>query len=281
MTRWLPWLGGVLVLSAGCRQPDSGAAPRPVVEGGSSAPVSASASAASAGGGPALGLQRMSEVAVRGLNVETGVLGRAARWGYSDLGLDAQHTQLRIRLAKGGAQLADLLSPGALAVVNGGYFEADFRPTTWVVDAGIELSPKADTSRGGVLALGSTGTYVGPVGGLAFEPVLAVQSFPLVVEAEGKLGIYRDDGRRAARTVACLVRDALHLIVISAPRGDGPTLFETAQLLREPRPAGFGCRRALNLDGGPSSGVWFASEVGAKQRAPLAKVAYAIAILPR
>jgi hypothetical protein len=58
-------------------------------------------------------------------------------------------------------------------------------------------------------------------------------------------------------------------------------LFETAQLLREPRPLGFGCRRALNLDGGPSSGVWFSPEVGTKQRAPFAKVAYAIAILPR
>jgi hypothetical protein len=223
----------------------------------------------------------ISDAAAPGLSVQTGVLGQAARWGYSDLALDAQRTQLRIRLAKGGAELADLLSPGDLAVVNGGYFELNFRPTTWVVDQSIELARKADTSKGGVLALAAGGTYLGPLAGLEFKPVLAVQSFPLIVEAEGKSGIYRDDGRRAARTVACLVGDVLHLIVISSPRGDGPTLFETAQLLREPRPAGFGCRRALNLDGGPSSGVWFSSEVATKQRAPFAKVAYAIAILPR
>lgn len=279
MTRWLPWLAVVPVLAAGCHKPDSGAAPRPAVQrASSSAQVNASASASSGG---ELVLQRMSDVAVPGLSVETGVLGQAARWGYSDLALDGQRTQLRIRLAKGGAELRDLLSPGALAVVNGGYFEADFRPTTWVVDESIELARKADTAKGGVLALGSTGIYLGPVAGLGFEPVLAVQSFPLVVEAEGKPGVYRDDGRRAARTVACLVGDALHLIVIAAPRGDGPTLFETAQLLREPRPAGFGCRRALNLDGGPSSGVWFSPEVHAKQRPPFAKVAYALAILPR
>lgn len=234
-----------------------------------------------ASGGGALTLQRISDAAVPGLSVETGILGQAARWGYSDLALDAQRTQLRIRLAKGGAELADLLSPGDLAVVNGGYFELNFRPTTWVVDQSIELARKADTSKGGVLALGAAGVYLGPLAGLKLEPVLAVQSFPLIVEAEGKSGIYRDDARRAARTVACLVGDQLHLIVISAPRGDGPTLFEAAQLLREARPAGFGCRRALNLDGGPSSGVWFASEVGAKQRAPFAKVAYALAVLPR
>jgi len=220
----------------------------------------------------------MGDVAVPGLRVATGVLGRVARWGYSDLALDLQHARLRIQLAKGGAELRDLLGPDALAVVNGGYFEPDFRPATWVVDESVELTPKSDTSKGGVLALGPAGIYLGPVAGLGFEPVLAVQSFPLVVEAEGKPGIYRDDGRRAARTVACLVGDALHLIVISAPRGDGPTLFETAQLLREPQPAGFGCRRALNLDGGPSTGVWFSARVPAKQRPPFAKVAYAISI---
>jgi hypothetical protein len=240
--------------------------------------VNASASASGAGG---LALQRMSDAAVLGLSVETGVLGQAARWGYSDLALDAQRTKLTILLAKGGAELRDLLTPGALAVVNGGYFEADFRPTTWVVDQSIELAPRADTSKGGVLALGSAGIYLGPIAGLEFKPVLAVQSFPLVVEAEGKPGIYRDDGRRAARTVACLVGDTLHFIVISAPRGDGPTLFEAARLLREPRPLGFGCRRALNLDGGPSSGVWFSPALRAKQRPPFAKVAYALAILPR
>ena len=131
------------------------------------------------------------------------------------------------------------------------------------------------------MALGSGGVFIGPVSGLGFEPQVLLQSFPLVVEAEGKLGVYRDDGRRAARTVACLVDDTLHLIVIAAPRGDGPTLFETAALLREASPSGFGCRRALNLDGGPSSGVWFAPDVQAKQRPPFAKVGYALAILPR
>jgi len=279
MTRALPWLSVLLLLGAGCRKPESGTAPTRAVQSASgSAQVNAAVSASSDGG---LTLQRMSEEAVTGLSVETGVLGQAARWGYSDLALDPQHTQLRIRLAKGGAELRDLLLPGTLAVVNGGYFEPDFRPTTWVIDESVELAQKADTSKGGVLAVGPLGIYLGPVAGLGFKPVLAVQSFPLVVEAEGKPGVYRDDGRRAARTVACLVGDALHFIVISAPRGDGPTLFETAQLLREPRPAGFGCRRALNLDGGPSSGVWFSPAVRAKPRPPFAKVAYAIAIAPR
>lgn len=263
----LPWLGVVLSLCAGCRKSDS--------------PTERVANAAPSASGGALAPQRTSEEETAGLRIETGVLGRAARWGYTDLALDAQRTQLRIHLTPGGAELQESLGPGVLVALNGGYFEPDFRPTTWLVDEGVELSPKADTSKGGVLALGPAGIYLGSMAGLPFAPLLAVQSFPLVVEPEGKAGVYRDDGRRAARTIACLVGTVLHFIVISAARGDGPTLFETAALLREPRPSGFGCRRALNLDGGPSSGILFAPEVHAKSRRPLAKVAYAIAIMSR
>jgi uncharacterized protein YigE (DUF2233 family) len=274
--RAITWLAVCVLAGTGCREPAPQREPKPLVTAQVSVVPTVSASAA----GPLTRL-RGSEVAAPGLHVESGVLSSAAQWGFTELTVDLGRTELRIVLAKGGAELGSLLSPKALAVVNGGYFEADFRPTTWVVDAGVQLSAKSDTSKGGVFALGREGVYIGAVSGLTFAPRLAVQSFPLVVEPEGKTGVYRDDGRRAARTVACLVGDSLHFIVITAPRGDGPTLFETATLLREPRPSGFGCRRALNLDGGPSSGVWFAPSLQAKQRPPFAKVGYAIAILPR
>lgn len=269
----------VLALCAGCRR--SASAERASPAAGSANVSSLGVTSPSVAGVAALAPLVTSEVHALGLHVRTGVLGPAARWGFSDLELDGSRTQLNVRRAVGGANLADLLAVGALAAVNGGYFEADFSPSTWLVADGVELSPKADTSKGGVLALGPGGMYIGPVAGLGFSPTLAVQSFPLLVEAEGKPGVYRDDGRRAARTIACLVDDTLHLIVIAAPRGDGPTLFETANLLREPSPAGFGCRRALNLDGGPSSGVCFGPAMHAKPRLPFAKVAYALVILPR
>jgi hypothetical protein len=272
-------LGAVLTLSAGCRHAASTEA-SPSSAPSASARPSASL-AASIGNVVDLAPLVTSDVQAPGLRVQSGTLGAAARWGFSNLALDRDRTKLEVRLAPGGANLDTLVVPGALAAVNGGYFEADFRPSTWVVAGGVELAPKSDTSKGGVLALGPGGLYVGPVSGLGFAPVLAVQSFPLVVEAEGKAGIYRDDGRRAARTIACLVDDTLRFIVIAAPRGDGPTLFETAALLRQPSPVGFGCRRALNLDGGPSSGVWFGPAVPAKPRPPFAKVGYALVILPR
>ena len=267
---------GLLIL-AGCRHPNE---PQPVAR--ASAEVSSEPS-------PLLGLTLSSDLEVSGLRVRSGSLAaRSSRpaasptlWGFSDLAFDPSKLRLEIELAKTGAPLAQLLPPGGLAVVNGGYFEADFRPSTWLKNAGTQLSPKSDTSKGGVLALGETGVYLGPFAGLGFEPQLAVQSFPLIVEQDGKPGIHSDDGRRAARTVVCLVGNSLHFIVIAAPRGDGPTLFESATLMREPPPNGFGCRVALNLDGGPSTGVWFGAQVPAKQRAPFSPVGYAIAILPR
>ena len=197
------------------------------------------------------------------------------------MGIDASQIELQVVVAKGGAPLAKLLPDDALAVVNGGYFEADFRPSTWVVRAGVEVAPKSDTSKGGLLAVSRGRVYVGPFRAHELQPELAIQSFPLIIEADGSAGIHRDDGRRAARTVACLVGGELHFIVVAAPRGEGPTLLESVDLLREPWPAGFGCRVALNLDGGPSSGVWFSSRVDAKQRPPVAPVAYGVALSPR
>ncbi len=222
-----------------------------------------------------------SQVRAHGLRVESGTIQRASLWGFSDISVDLAWNRLVVVSAKRGSLLTQLLDDEMLAVVNGGYFEADFKPTGWLKSQGTELSHKADTSKGGVFALGKTGFYVGPFSGLTFDPELAIQSHPLIVEAEGAPGIHRDDGRRAARTVVCVGEGRLRFILIAAPRGDGPTLFESATLLREPAPRGFGCSRALNLDGGPSSGVVFGPAVPAKSRVPIAPVAYAIAILPR
>jgi uncharacterized protein YigE (DUF2233 family) len=228
-----------------------------------------------------------AQVESPGLKVATGTLAATsgasgALWGFSDLQLDLQRVRLEIVPAPGGAVLASLLPEHGLAVVNGGYFEADFRPSTWVKNAGQELAPKSDTSKGGVLAIAPSGVYLGPFSGLKLAPELAIQSFPLLIEPDHKVGIRSDDGRHAARTVVCQTNDgALHLIVLAAPRGEGPTLFDSATLMHQSWPDGFNCRVALNLDGGPSTGVVFGPAVAAKSRIPASKVGYAIAVMPR
>src|SRR6185436_5419524 len=155
------------VLAAGCRKRGE-PAPSPQV---SATPL------------PSAELVVTGVVDAAGLHVQTGALSRSSLWGFTDIGLDASRTSLRIALSKHGAPLAQFLPEGGLAVINGGYFEPDFRPSTWLVNDSVELSPKSDTSKGGVLALGPSGIFLGAFAGLSFKPTLAVQSFPLIVEA--------------------------------------------------------------------------------------------------
>jgi hypothetical protein len=188
--------GSFVVCAIACTKP---APPTPT----QSTP-SASVSAAATSAAPAL----VAEQSVPGLRVRSGTLaprgastGVVSPWGFSDLAVDLARARLELVAAPGGAPLAELLPVGALAIVNGGYFEADFRPSTWVVSGGVALSKKSDTSKGGVLALSGSQLFIGAFGQLRFEPSLAVQSFPLVVEADGKSGIHRDDARRRPHLV--------------------------------------------------------------------------------
>src|SRR5207247_2411992 len=97
-----------------------------------------------------------------------------------------------------------------------------------------------------------------------------------------QIGIRTDDGKRAARTIACLTGGKVHLTVALAWSGDGPTLLETAKLDAEaPARGGLGCRSALNLDGGPSTGIWLPPASGIPVSLPRAPIAYGVAVVPR
>jgi hypothetical protein len=257
--------GGLLALSVvlGCDRQQERVQPSPP------APVATTAaSAESAEGAPATGLA-----------IRTGSVEGHPEWEFTELEPDPKRVRLEVVSRPGGAVLRELLPPGGLAVINGGYFDASYRPTTWVTSGGVELAPRNPTTKGGVLALAGEEVFIGPTAALPFEPELIVQSFPLIVEPGGRAGIRTDDGKRAARTVACLRGGALHFILLTAQNHEGPTLYESVAILREPAPRGFGCSAALNLDGGPSTGVWFGT--AARSRLPLTPVAYGIAMLLR
>ena len=176
--------------------------------------------------------------------------------------------------------LEALALPGALAGVNGGYFDDHARPVGWRRIGGIDRAPAWGASLGGVLALDGARAYVGPRAQMPEHPESVVQSKPLLVERDGESGIITDDGRRAARTTVCVAEDgALHFVLFLAAAGDGPTLAEAADVLRTPRArGGFGCRSALNLDGGPSTGAWFA---GGGAIPPRGEIVDALFVVPR
>lgn len=155
-------------------------------------------------------------------------------------------------------------------VANAGYFTEQFRPTGLLVNAGETLSrfvSGAGAAGSGVLVL-EDGTVSlldrDAVGQRSFAKAeIAIQAGPRIIEVGGRPGIHSDDGARANRTiVGADQRGRLALVVVhnaDGGRAAGPTLYELMSLLG---PQGLGSVDetlaldfALNLDGGPSTGI--------------------------
>ncbi len=165
--------------------------------------------------------------------------------------------------------LTAFLGP-AFVAVNAGYFTKNNRPVGLLASAGQTLHPfvpEAGGAGSGVLVIeaGEVGLIERDhVGRRSFDGAeIALQAGPRLIEADGRPGIRADDGQRAHRTV--VGRDArgrLALAVVHAldlAGALGPTLFEMQRVLG---PDGLGrvapalaFSFALNLDGGPSSGL--------------------------
>ena len=156
----------------------------------------------------------------------------------------------------------------------------DGRPDGLSLAHGREESPLRRDLSGGVLSvargmarLHESETFSPPPG-----TEFAVQCRPRLV-VDGRVNIRSDDGRRADRTVLC-VRDGGATLELYVARTDhptgmgGPTLFVLAtELLRR------GCEQALNLDGGPSTGVaWRQSETEVRLLRPRGPVRQAIRV---
>lgn len=203
-------------------------------------------------------------------------------WRYTVLKPDLKAVALRAALRQGGGLLETLVPKDAVAAINGGYFDRAYRPTGWLVSDGKALNRANRTTPGGVLAVKGDRIYIGPTAKLPFEtPDFAIQNSPVLLDEAGRVAIKKESGRRAARTVACLAQGALQLIVLQAPPTVGPTLTETAEVLARPvADGGFGCQRALNLDGGSSTGFWLASGTSTPSVLPIVPVGYGIALVP-
>ena len=144
-----------------------------------------------------------------------------------------------------------------LVVVNGGYFTSDLVATALVVSGG-EASGTSYGQFAGMLY--ASGDGVPRLRWLQTAPYssdenlsAAVQSFPVLVKPGGVMGFpaEADDGRTARRTVAAQDRSGRMLFLV-APRGFFG-LHALAVWLVE---SDLDIDIALNLDGGPSSGLW-------------------------
>jgi uncharacterized protein YigE (DUF2233 family) len=168
---------------------------------------------------------------------------------------------------------------GALAGVNGGYFQPDHTPLGLVVRQGVQIHP-LEKSRllSGVLSV--TPGAIAIQRAAAFKPSTAVrealQAGPFLIEGgKGIAGLNATKG--AARTV--VFQDAAgragFLICKSVSLAEMAAILATAAIFPEGKIV-----RALNLDGGSSTAMWVRGEPPFYQR-EWKSVRNYLAIVPR
>jgi hypothetical protein len=144
--------------------------------------------------------------------------------------------------------------------VNGGYFDAKFKPIGLRITDGRSLSPLRRAHLVTGILQSDGGMDVIRVG--EFSPkgktIAAIQSGPFLVE-ESKRVRGLNDSQLARRTfVGIATNDRVLLGVCS-----DVSLSQLADILATtPVAADYKLRRAMNLDGGSSSAFWFARENG-------------------
>ena len=150
----------------------------------------------------------------------------------------------------------------ALMVVNGGFFRVENErhiPNGLTVLDG-QVMGSSYGSFGGMLAIYEGGAelrWLAQKPYLLGEPLVAgLQSFPVLVKPGGELGFpaESEDNVRARRTVIAQDREGRILFLI-APRGQ----FTLHQLSRYLTESDLNLDIAINLDGGPSSGLMIAN----------------------
>ena len=278
--RWLPALSLVLSCARNDAVPSAATEPAPLAD---APPPSAPAPSPL----PAARPEAFAPV-VPGVSVLSSTRvdsdGMTHAWTVVRIDLDVHRLQVR---ARGGAPFAELrAAPDVLVAVNGGFFDPQLGASGLLISEGVSLARERSGGGSGVLVIAERRARLLERGaGLPAKTDFAVQCGPRLIEADGSAGIRTDDGRRAARTAVC-VREGgreLDLIVAASPErlGAGPGLFQLARWLAEPLASGelSGCEAALNLDGGPSTGLVVAP-VPELFRAPLGPVPFVL-VVPR
>lgn len=152
---------------------------------------------------------------------------------------------------------------GAMLVVNGGFYTEEYVATGLVVSDGV-ASGVSYEGFGGMFAVTDAGPTVRSLRETPYNPAeslqAAVQSFPLLLARGGQPAFPEEDGQQARRTVVAQDGDGRLLFLVAA-RGH----FTLYRLSRYLAASDLEIDVALNLDGGPSSGLFLtATEAGGR-----------------
>ncbi|HEY3445386.1 MAG TPA: phosphodiester glycosidase family protein [Myxococcales bacterium] len=140
---------------------------------------------------------------------------------------------------------------GALAVVNASFYQMDYSPETPMKEGGALLGPRWRRTRHGAFVAGEGGADVVDLLGLDVQVALAphreaVVSYPLLLDASGKVRAVRNPNWIASRTFVAV--DARKQILLGTTETGFFSLRRLGLFLKA---APLSLKVALNMDGGP------------------------------
>jgi uncharacterized protein YigE (DUF2233 family) len=171
--------------------------------------------------------------------------------------LDPVTIRLRIRYAPDAPQPLRtwFVAHRPLVAVNGGFFTAENRATALIVSDGTVYGTSY-AGFGGMLAVAPDGrVWIQALRDEPYDPNIpldqAIQSFPMLIYPGGVVASINDNGQRARRTVVAVDRAGRVLLIVC------PTsAFSLQELATWLASSDMEIDRALNLDGGSSSGIF-------------------------
>ncbi|HWQ15460.1 MAG TPA: phosphodiester glycosidase family protein [Roseiflexaceae bacterium] len=145
-----------------------------------------------------------------------------------------------------------------LLAVNGSFFTQEYTSTALVISDGVARG-ESYRGFGGMLAVtADERVELWPLRDTPYDPSVplaqGVQSFPMLVFPGGAPAALEDDGQRARRTAVAIDRAGRLLFVVSPTNG-----FTLPELSAWLTGADLEVDRALNLDGGSSTGVYLSA----------------------
>lgn len=187
----------------------------------------------------------------------------AGRRADLDLAIfSAKSCTLRVVDNTDGQKLAGVMTrENYLCAVNGGYFDADFKPIGLRIVNGQTIAPlRRARLITGVLLASSHGIQI--VRAREFSPrqkiAAAIQCGPFLVDASRPVRGLNDSALARRTFAATLTNDRALLGVCSeVSLVDLANILATTAMIAESK-----IQRAINLDGGSSSAFWFVRENG-------------------
>lgn len=190
---------------------------------------------------------------------------------------------LRVVANPGGSALSleeAVREVGGLAGVNASYFTEDFRPLGLIWIGGRQIQAVQPGSRllSGILTSGQRGLDLYRPSELRLDGVSdALQAGPFLIDQTREVSGLNSEKNARRTVVATDGKRQWALLTLSAC-----TLADAAQILHESRLFGGNpVRRALNLDGGGSTGIFLHGQAQDWNYPPRSRVANYLVLVPR